>query len=284
MGVSAGTGTGWPGIPQGYPCYSLVERSVRFNFNEEAVVRLLPIEGEISTETVTADKPIEAEYRDSDVAKDTVVDPEPDSGRGKRIRKESEYVRMLREGTATTGQKTVLPRGMRPITQPTPIVDETVKVDSEHAMASVIESAEGSMPTYQEALKRPDWPKWEEAINKELDSLKNTGTYELVKRTPEINVVDSKWVLKIKKNSAGEVERYKARLVARGFTQIYGVDYYETYAPVARLASFRILLAIAARNGWPIHSFDFDTAYLNSKFDENEEIYIEQPPGYATKD
>ena len=97
-------------------------------------------------------------------------------------------------------------------------------------------------------------------------------------------MIDSKWVLRIKKNSAGEIDKYKARLVARGFTQIYGIDYYETYAPVARLASFRIILAIAARNGWPVHSFDFDSAYLNSKFEEDEAIYIEQPPGYETKD
>ena len=106
----------------------------------------------------------------------------------------------------------------------------------------------------------------------------------MVERPPGANVAGSKWVLRIKKNSAGEVEKYKARLVARGFTQIYGVDYYETYAPVARLASFRILLALAARNNWPIHSFDFDSAFLNSKLEEDEVIYIEQPPGYETKD
>ena len=151
-------------------------------------------------------------------------------------------------------------------------------------MASVIESMEGSSPTYEEALKRPDWPKWSDAIDKELDSLKKTGTFELVERPPEANVVGSKWVLRIKKDSAGEILKYKARLVAKGFTQIYGVDYYETYAPVARLASFQILLALAARNEWPIHSFDFDTAFLNSKFEDDEVIYIEQPPGYETKD
>ena len=68
--------------------------------------------------------------------------------------------------------------------------------------------------------------------------MKETSTYELVKCPPNANVVDSKWVLRIKKNSAGEIEKYKGRLVAKCFTQIYGVDYYETYAPVARLASF----------------------------------------------
>jgi Reverse transcriptase (RNA-dependent DNA polymerase)/gag-polypeptide of LTR copia-type/GAG-pre-integrase domain len=258
-----------------------VERSVKFNVTDEAIVRLLPIEGETPINTTTTTSPSEKSTvapRDFDVVQNV---EEPEGGRGKRVRKESEYMRMLNDGSATTGNKSVLPKGMRPIPKPTPTIDEEVE---EHAMASVIESAEGLMPSYQEALRRPDWPKWKEAINKELDSLKNTGTYELVKRTPEINVVDSKWVLRIKKNSAGEIEKYKARLVARGFTQIYGVDYYETYAPVARLSSFRILLAIAARNGWPIHSFDFDTAYLNSELKDDEVIYIEQPPGHETKD
>ena len=72
--------------------------------------------------------------------------------------------------------------------------------------------------------------------------------------------------------------------MASGFTQIYGVDYYETYSPVARLASFRLLMAIAARNGWALDNFDFDQAFLNSKSGEDEVIYLEQPPGYETKD
>src|ERR1700678_4527246 len=70
----------------------------------------------------------------------------------------------------------------------------------------------------------------------------------------------------------------------KGFTQIYGVDYYETYAPVARLTSFRLLLALAARNGWAVDTFDFDSAYLNSKLGEDEVVYLEQPAGYETKD
>ena len=108
--------------------------------------------------------------------------------------------------------------------------------------------------------------------------------FKLVKRPPDMNMVDSRWVFRIKKNTAGEIDKYKARLVARGFTQIYRVDYYETYAPVARLASFRLLLALAAHKGWPIDAFDFDSAYLNSVLDEGEVIYLEQPPGYETAD
>ena len=84
-----------------------VERSVRFKFNDEMVVRVLPIEGE----TDTMKEPTSTMYRDSDVAKDP--EPEASEGRGKRIRKESDYIRMLREGSGTTGLKSTLPKGMQ---------------------------------------------------------------------------------------------------------------------------------------------------------------------------
>ena len=142
--------------------------------------------------------------------------------------------------------------------------------------------AECIEPTYAEAKKRPDWPKWQEAIQAELDSLVANGTWRVVPRPSTGNVVDSKWVLRVKKNAAGEIDKYKARLVARGFTQIYGVDYYDTFAPVAKLSSIRLLLAIAARNGWAADVFDFNSAYLNSKLDED--VYLEQPPDHALAD
>ena len=263
-----------------------IERSVKFNFNDSIIVRVPPLEGETSnTEHLSEilEVPADDDPKDVPVTPNVEVPddiPEEVEGRGRRIWKETEYVRMLKEGTAVTGQRTgILLKGMRGGST----VESVVDVE-EHAMASVIKSAEGIMPTYEEAQRRPDWPKWEEAIQKELDSLKKSGTWELVKRPPGANIVGSKWVLLIKKNAAGEIEKYKARLVAKGFTQIYGVDYYETYTPVARLSLFRLLLAIAAHNDWPVDTFDFDSAYLNSKLDENEVIYMEQPPGFETKE
>ena len=94
------------------------------------------------------------------------------------------------------------------------------------------------------------------------------------------NVVNCKWVFKIKKNAAGEIDKYKARLVARGFTQQYGVDYDETYAPIARLASLRLILAIMSRQDWDIDVFDFHSTFLNGKLDDNEIIFMELPPGF----
>ena len=83
-------------------------------------------------------------------------------------------------------------------------------------------------------------------IHVELKNLKDNGTWIMVEWLAGANIVDFQWVLHIKKNAAGKVEKYKAHLVAKGFTQIYSIDFYETYAPVARLASFQLLLAIAA--------------------------------------
>jgi transposase InsO family protein len=281
-----------------------VERSVKFNFDDEMVVRILPREGENGSneqeldtepnEILTPDKPSEVPTeadRNLDIVDrnlDIVDESDSVTGRGKRVRRETEYVRMLKDGTGVTGSRGILPKGMRPgsivpVDETTAnVVDETSQ--EEFAFAAVVESVEGLMPTYHEARKRPDWPKWEQAINKELDNLKASGTWELVKRPPGVNVVDCRWVLRIKKNAAGEIEKYKARLVAKGFTQIYGVDYYETYAPVAKLASFRIILANAARCNWPVDTFDFDSAYLNSVLGEDEIIYMEQPVGHATED
>ena len=238
------------------------------------MVRILSFEGEVEDKSGDGNSNIVEPQR-------VIEPPEADYGRGKRIRKETVYVKMLKEGSAVTGQRSLLPRGIQQGSRVESVDDGVVE---EHAMATVIESAEGIMPSYEEARKRPDWPKWEQAIQKELESLKKSGTWGLVKRPPGANVVDSKWVLRIKKNAAGEIEKYKARLVARGFTQIYGVDYYETYAPVARLSSFRLLLAIAARNNWPVDTFDFDSAYLNCVLGDDEIIYLEQPPGYETDD
>jgi len=91
------------------------------------------------------------------------------------------------------------------------------------------------------------------------------------------NAVKCKWVFREKKGAEGEIVRYKARLVAKGFTHQYGIDYLETYAPVVKLGSLRILLAVAAFYNYEIHQCDIKTAYLLT--DLTEEIYMEIPGG-----
>ena len=152
-------------------------------------------------------------------------------------------------------------------------------------MATAVSEIEAIDPqSLEEAMRRPDWPKWEIAIQEELSALKKAGTWGIVERPKERNIVKSKWVFRIKKDAAGKVERYKARLVAKGFTQVQGVDYYDTWAPVAKLGSIRLLLAVAAQNGWPVDMFDFHSAFLNGELDSDEEVFMEQPQGYEESD
>ena len=91
-------------------------------------------------------------------------------------------------------------------------------------------------------------------------------------------------MFRIKKDAAGKIKHYKARLVAKGFTQVFGVDYYDTWAPVAKLGSIRLLLATAVQHGWPINMFNFHNAFLNGKLDSDEEVFMEQPQGFEELD
>jgi hypothetical protein len=98
--------------------------------------------------------------------------------------------------------------------------------------------------------------------------------------TPKgVNIVSNKWVFKVKRLPNGRIDRYKVRLVARGFSQQYGIDYYEIFAPVVRIESLRILLAIAVREDLKVHQMDVVTAYLAGELEE--EIYMEPPAGLS---
>ena len=148
-------------------------------------------------------------------------------------------------------------------------------------MVTGVAEAEALDPsTVDEARSRSDWGKWETAIKSELKSLEDAQTWRVVERPSGVNVVGCKWVFKIKRNTAGEIDKYKARLVAKGYSQVQGVDYDNTYAPVARLSSLHMILAIATRNNWDIEVFDFHLAFLNGKLDQDEDIYMDLPPGY----
>lgn len=152
-------------------------------------------------------------------------------------------------------------------------------------MAAEISEAEALEPrSLAEAKRRPDWPLWEKAIHEELALLKEAGTWRLVDPPTDANIVGSKWVFRAKKDAAGNVVRYKARLVAQGFSQVPGVDYFDTFAPVAKLASIRTTLAEAAALDWDIHQIDIKGAYLNGELTDDEKIYMRQPPGYHAPD
>lgn len=109
--------------------------------------------------------------------------------------------------------------------------------------------------------------------------LKKMGTYTPINLPFNRKAIGCKWVYKIKRNPDGTVARYKARLVAKGYTQKKGIDYEETYAPVARACSIRLLTAIAAHEGLVLHQFDVTNAYLNGKIDK--QLYMTQPEGFS---
>ena len=120
---------------------------------------------------------------------------------------------------------------------------------------------------------------WGEAIRSEMSSLMRNETWSLVPRPVNKNVVGSKWIFKLKRNPDGSIERYKARLVAQGFTQVHGIDYNEVFSPVVKFTSIRTLFAFANDNNYEIHHMDVKTAYLNGELDH--EIYMEQPEGFV---
>ena len=151
-------------------------------------------------------------------------------------------------------------------------------------VAAAIEEAHDDLTTVKEAQSRSDWPLWQEAMDREMKTLEDAGTWETVPCPTGRNIVGSKWVFRIKRKADGTIDKYKVRLVARGFTQIYGTDYFKTYSPVAKLTSFCIILALAAQEDWDIDCFDFNRAYLNGELSEDKDIYMKNPPGYDDED
>ena len=151
----------------------------------------------------------------------------------------------------------------------------------ELALAAEIADAEVLEPrNLAEAKRRPDWPLWEQAISEELTTLCKAGTWKLEAPPPRANVIGSKWVFKAKKDASGKVVQYKAWLVTQGFSQVEGVDYFDTYAPVAKLASLRVVIALANQMGWELHQVDVKGAYLNGELQPDEVLYMRHPPGY----
>ena len=132
--------------------------------------------------------------------------------------------------------------------------------------------------TYQEAITGPESEKWLEAMKSEMDSMYTNQVWTLVEPPIGVNPIGCKWVFKKKTDMDGKVHTYKARLVAKGYKQIHGVDYDETFSPVAMLKSVRILLAIAAYHDYEIWQMDVKTAFLNGNL--LEDVYMTQPEGF----
>ena len=130
--------------------------------------------------------------------------------------------------------------------------------------------------TFLQAFKHDCWKK---AMQAELDALAMNKTWSIVDLPEGKTPIDCKWVFKTKYHADGTIERHKARLVAKGFTQLEGVDYFETFSPVAKLTTVRVLLALAASKGWFLEQLDVNNAFLHG--DLHEEVYMKIPPGFS---
>lgn len=122
-------------------------------------------------------------------------------------------------------------------------------------------------------------PQWVIAMQRELEALHRNNTWTLVPRPSNHNVVGSKWLYRTKFRPDGTIERHKARLVAQGFSQIPGLDFYHTFSPVVKASTIHVVLSLAVINQWKLHQLDVDNAFLHGRL--NERVYMEQPPGFA---
>lgn len=152
------------------------------------------------------------------------------------------------------------------------------------AQSSNVESATALLgfsepQTYDEALNSPDKDHWISAMNDEFNSLIKNGTWILTELPKGEKAIDNRWVFKVKTNTDGSIDRYKARLVVKGYTQRYGVNYTETFSPVVRYSTVRSILAFAAINKMCLKQFDIKTAFLNGDLEET--VFMKQPTGYS---
>ena len=130
--------------------------------------------------------------------------------------------------------------------------------------------------TVDEALKKPVW---KAAILEELRALEKNRTWDVVEKPKDKAVIGCKWVFTVKYKADGSIERFKARLVAKGYTQTYGVDYQETFAPVAKINTVRVLLSLASNLDWPLQQLDVKNAFLNGTLEED--VFMDLPPGFT---
>jgi hypothetical protein len=116
-------------------------------------------------------------------------------------------------------------------------------------------------------------------MDEEMAALDANATWELVVLRKDKKVIGCKWVYKVKHNANGSMSEYKAKLVAKGYAQIYGINYEKTYSPVAKMTTIRAIIAMATTKGWSLHQMDVNNVFLHG--DLQEEMYMEQPLGYV---
>lgn len=122
---------------------------------------------------------------------------------------------------------------------------------------------------------------WVDSCKEKLNSIEKNNTWILVDIPKGFKPIGLKWVFKIKRNADGSISKYKARLVAKDYVQRHDIDYDKIFAPVARIETIRMIIAIAASKEWPIHHLDVKTAFLHGEL--KEEVYVSHPEGFVIK-
>src|SRR5882762_5817277 len=158
---------------------------------------------------------------------------------------------------------------------------ESMPNTDEHVCAARI-TPEANPLTYKDAMSCPDAAEWLAVYTEELETFKQMEVYEEVDRLCDRKIIGSKWVFHIKRGPNGEIQKYKAQLVAKGFTQVKGIDYDKTFAPVMKFSSLWTVLALTAKHDLEVHQMDVKATYLNGILEE--EIYLEPPTGFKPGD
>lgn len=175
------------------------------------------------------------------------------------------------------------PAAVLPVAAPAPELrrgDRARRAPGEWYKVNVALTTYSEPLTYEEAMAAPDCEQWKQAMDEEMASLLSNDTWTLEKLPRGVKPLSAKWVFKVKLDSNGNIERYKARLVVKGFMQREGVDFNDTYAPVSKHTSLRTLLSLVASEDLELRQLDVKTAFLNGELEED--IYMKQPPGYES--
>src|SRR6266404_9735432 len=223
-------------------------------------------------------------------------EPEPEPRRSSRLQKPLRVVQELLSGAGVSSScpsDPVLPKGVSvPGSYDEGELAEVVAwkhkemcdedwVGLEAALVAETADSEAIEPrNLGEAKRRLDWLLWETAIHEELATLHANKTWVLEHTLPGANVIGSKWVFKAKQDASGKVVQHKACLVAQGFTQVEGVDYFDTYTPIAHLVSSHAIIAMANHLRLELHQVNIKGAYLNGELSVDEVLYMRHPPGY----
>uniref|UniRef100_A0A2N9EVL6 Integrase catalytic domain-containing protein n=1 Tax=Fagus sylvatica TaxID=28930 RepID=A0A2N9EVL6_FAGSY len=171
----------------------------------------------------------------------------------------------------------MITRSMTGSTRPKSFRDHQLYYSTSHPLKAFHSSLVPSEPnTYNQASKQPEWLA---AMEAEFGALTTNGTWSLCPRPPNRKIIRNKWVFRLKQKADGSIDRYKARLVAKGFDQENGIDYTETFSPVIKPTTIRVILALAVHFNWPIRQLDVSNAFLHGSL--TEEVYMEQPRGFV---